>query len=357
MIIPELPDYLTSLGGADYKGWIIAIFTLTAMLSRPFSGKLADSVGRIPVMMVGAIVCCIMGLFYPLVATVSGFFILRFFHGFSTGFKPTGTVAYVADIVPDHRRGEAMGLSGMFGTLGMASGPALGSQIKIWFSLDVMFYTSSALAILSILILIGMKETLQNKQKFHLGLLKISSSEIYHPDAIIPAVVLALMVFSFGLVLTIVPDFTDYLGIENKGVYYATFTVSSLVVRILAGKASDKYGRIVVLQVACVLYAAGMIVTGLSTNIWWFLSGAILFGLGTGMNSPTIYAWVAGRCDFKTRGKGMATAFIGLELGIMQGSIFSAEIYNNNPDNFFLAFLVAALLALSALLFLRKKNG
>ncbi len=45
MMIPELPGYLTSLGGADYKGYIIALFTLMAGISRPFSGKLTDTVG------------------------------------------------------------------------------------------------------------------------------------------------------------------------------------------------------------------------------------------------------------------------------------------------------------------------
>ncbi|UII29294.1 MFS transporter [Fulvivirga maritima] len=353
MIIPELPDYLTSLGGEDYKGYIIAVFTLTAMISRPFSGKLADTVGRVPVMVVGALVCCIMGLVYPLVTTVVGFFILRFFHGFSTGFKPTGTVAYVADIVPDNRRGEALGLSSLFGTLGMSAGPALGSQLKIWFSLDAMFYTSSALAILSILILAGMKETLQHREKFKISHLAIRSDEIYHPRAIAPALVLGLTVFSFGVVLTIVPDFTSYLGIENKGVYFTVFTLSSLLIRIFAGKASDKYGRVVVLKVACILYALSMVVTGFATDIWSLLVGAAIFGLGTGMNSPTVYAWVADRCDFKTRGRGMATAFIALELGIMQGSIISGGLYDNNPDNFKMVFLCAALLSSAGFFYLQ----
>ncbi|MBL3656501.1 MFS transporter [Fulvivirga sediminis] len=346
MIIPELPDYLTSLGGEDYKGYIIAVFTLTAMISRPFSGKLADTVGRVPVMVIGALVCCVMGLVYPLVTTIIGFFILRFFHGFSTGFKPTGTVAYVADIVPDNRRGEALGLSSLFGTLGMSAGPAMGSQLKICFSLDVMFYTSSALALLSILILAGMKETLQNKQKFKWSHLTIRSNEIYHPKAIAPAIVLGLTIFSFGTVLTVVPDFTSYLGIENKGVYFTVFTLSSLLIRIFAGKASDKYGRVVVLKTACVLYALSMVITGFATDEVTLLAGAAVFGLGTGMNSPTIYAWVADRCDFRTRGRGMATAFIALELGIMLGSILSGEIYDNNPDNFKLVFLCAALLSI-----------
>jgi MFS family permease len=87
MLIPELPDHLTALGGAEYKGYIIALFTLTAGLSRPFSGKLTDTIGRVPVMVFGSLVCVIASAFYPFVTTVLGFLFLRFSHGFSTGFN------------------------------------------------------------------------------------------------------------------------------------------------------------------------------------------------------------------------------------------------------------------------------
>ncbi|VAW27966.1 Uncharacterized MFS-type transporter, partial [hydrothermal vent metagenome] len=153
MIIPELPSYLTSLGGAEYKGLIISLFTITAALSRPFSGKLADTIGRIPIMIIGASVCFIIGFVYPMVTTVAGFLLLRLLHGFSTGFKPTGTSAYVADIVPMNRRGEAMGILGVFGSLGIAAGPAVGGFVAHLYSTDIMFYTSSASAILSVIIL------------------------------------------------------------------------------------------------------------------------------------------------------------------------------------------------------------
>jgi MFS family permease len=60
-------------------------------------------------MVIGAIVSGIGALMYPLISGVFGFFLVRLFHGFSTGFKPTGTSAYVADLVPFNRRGEALG--------------------------------------------------------------------------------------------------------------------------------------------------------------------------------------------------------------------------------------------------------
>ncbi|OGX83896.1 hypothetical protein BEN48_03820 [Hymenobacter glacialis] len=89
LLLPELPDHLARMGGDEYKGYIIALFTLTAAISRPYSGKLADTVGRIPVMVLGSLVCFVCGFFYPWAITVTGFLTLRLVHGFSTGFKPT----------------------------------------------------------------------------------------------------------------------------------------------------------------------------------------------------------------------------------------------------------------------------
>ena len=83
MILPELPDYLTSLGGAEYKGLILALFTFTAGFSRPFSGKLTDTVGRVPIMVFGSLVCVVCSALYPFLTTVTGFLLLRLFHGFS----------------------------------------------------------------------------------------------------------------------------------------------------------------------------------------------------------------------------------------------------------------------------------
>ena len=152
MIIPELPAYLTSLGGADYKGLIIALFTLTAGISRPFSGKLADTIGRVPIIIFGAVVCIICSLIYPVLTTLSGFFLLRLLHGFSTGFTPTAITAYVADIVSEKRRGEAMGIVGISINLGSSIGPSVGSYLAAYHSLELMFYTSSGVALLLSLI-------------------------------------------------------------------------------------------------------------------------------------------------------------------------------------------------------------
>ena len=141
-----------------------------------------------------------MGLLYPVVARLVT--IASFPSGFSTGFKPTGTSAFIADIVPADRRGEAMGYFGLFGATGMALGPSIGLQITAAYNINVMFYCSAVIAFLSIAILLGMKETLKDKQSFKLSLLKIRKDEVLEPRVFNPSITLLLCTFSFGATIT-----------------------------------------------------------------------------------------------------------------------------------------------------------
>jgi len=352
MIIPELPDYLSSLGGAEYKGLIISLFTLTAGFSRPFSGKLADKIGRIPVMVVGGTVCIIAGFLYPLTGTVAAFLLLRFLHGFSTGFTPTGKAAFVADVVPVERRGEAMGLLGLSGSLGMAAGPAVGGAIANQFSVDVMFYASSVAAFLSVAVIWHMQETLDNPSRFRMGLLKISRSELFEPRVLAPTLVMLFSSFAYGTILTIIPDFSEYLGIRNKGLFFTSFTLASLAIRFLAGRASDRFGRANVLCVSTGLLTLAMLLIGLVSSPTELLLAGVLFGVATGMNSPTVYAWTIDLAHAAHRGRAMATMYIALEAGIGVEAFSSGLLYGNKASNFSLVFWTAAAFAFVSFLYI-----
>jgi len=329
MLIPELPNYLSGLGGAEYKGLIIALFTLTAGISRPFSGRLTDTLGRVPVMAVGSIVCFVCGLLYPILTTVSGFLFLRLIHGFSTGFKPTATAAYVADVVPRERWGEALGIHGLCFSTGMAIGPAIGSTIKIYSSINMLFYASSVFALLSIIILFNMKETLKYKQRFSLHSLKISRKDIIAVEVLPAAVVTFLSYVSYGVILTLIPDWSDHLGIANKGLFFMVFTLTSLLIRFVAGKASDKYGRLRPIKFGLIFLIASLVIMAFSTSSAGLLLGSAIYGIATGIISPALNAWTVDMSFPEHRGKAMATMYIALEAGIGLGALISGWIYQD----------------------------
>jgi multidrug resistance protein len=358
MMIPELPAYLTSLGGAEYKGLIIALFTLMAGISRPFSGKLTDKVGRVPVMIFGSLICVLCSLLYPVLTSVAGFLILRFFHGFSTGFKPTATSAYAADVVHESRRGEALGALSIGYTLGMSVGPILGSWLVTAYSFNTMFYISSALALGSVIILYNVKETLSNPEKFNWEHIRISKQEIFEKTSIKPALIMLLLCFSYGCTITLAPDLSDELSIQNKGLFFAMFTITSLLVRLVANKSSDKHGRIIVLIYSVIILVISLVVLAFAHTVFMVMLGAAIFGLSWGTVGPTITAWTVDLCAFENRGRAIGSMYIALEAGIGSGAFFSAWIYQNQITLVPRAFLLSAFLAAIGLILLviwRKK--
>ena len=354
MIIPELPAYLTSLGGEEYKGLIIALFTLTAGLSRPFSGKLADTIGRKPIIVIGSMVCVVCSLLYPILSSVSGFLLLRLIHGFSTGFSPTGITSFMADIVPTHRRGEAMGIAGVSISLGSSITPPIGSFLATAYSLDTMFYASSAIAVLSVLTVVGIGESLENPLRFKFSQLKISKNEIISPSAIFPALVCGFCYFGFGVIITITPDYCDYLGMANKGLFFTSFTICSVLSRLVSGRVSDVYGRIPVMRVAVVMLVVSYLLVGYASSPFYLLAATGLVGFSLGIVIPSVFAWTVDRSVDGQRGRSLATLFIGLEASIGSGALIGAAVFANDINNYDNAFLVTALICLLAMFFVRE---
>ncbi len=346
-----MPDYISSLGGEDYKGYIIGLFTLAAAFSRPISGKLADSIGRRPVMIFGGLVCVVVSFFYPLFTTVFAFLLLRLFHGLSTGFMPTGSTAYVADIVPADRRGEAMGIMGIMSNLGFMIGNALSSFLMAQIGLVNLFYLSGILAFLSVAIIFKLPESNHEKQKFRWEFLRIRKDDIWDKRAINPAVVTMLTVMSFGTLLTLIPDYSKHLGIQNKGLFLSIMTVSTILTRLLTRKVSDKKGR----AVTC-MYGTGfwIITTFLLAFITepTFYVAAAMSGIATGLNSPAIFAWAVDVANGKRAGRSLATMFVSMEIGIGAGAFGSAAVYQNVESNLTYVFGILTAINVLALLYL-----
>src|SRR5690606_25083871 len=146
--------------------------------------------------------------------------------------------------------------------------------------------------------------------------------------------------------------FSEYLGIKNKGLFFTSFTLSSLAIRFLAGRASDKYGRITILKVSTFLLVVAMWVIGSVTSATELLLAGALFGIAVGMNSPTVFAWTIDLSHPDHRGRAMATMYIALEIGIGMGALISGWLYNNDSANFKYTFWAGGAMALISFIYL-----
>ena len=361
LILPELNNYISILDGADKKGLIITLFTISAAISRPFSGKLADTIGRKKVIYLGIICSFFVMLIYPFSYSVLFFLILRFLHGFSAGFAPTGATALLTDLIPEKSRGHAMGIWGTFISLGIGVGQTLGSWIYLSFGFTILFLIGALFSLIAFILVFWIKETLVNQQKFNFKLLRISWKDVFEPNVLPSAFVMLLSAMCSGMIFVLTPDLSTYLGISNKGFFFGIYVIATILIRLLTSSLSDRIGREKTLLIGCFILVISMLLVGTSSSIVSYIFAAIIFGIATGITSPTMFAWTADLSHEDRRGVGAGTMFIALEFGIMFGALLTLVSYDSTKSTIFLTFLIGAMMATIACIYLiviiaRKKK-
>ena len=353
LIIPDLNDFITSIGGKDYKGLIIGLFTISALISRPFSGKLSDKIGRKSVMNIGMIVAVIISLLYPFSFSVFFFLSLRFLHGFSAGFLPTGATALLTDLLPAEHRGRGMGIWGTFISLGIGVGQGVGPIITKEFSISILFYFASFIAVLSGILLIKVEETLELKERFAKKHLDIEMNDVFEPTVIPAAIVMFLSATCSGIIFVTTPDISDkFLHLDYKGWFFIFYVITTIIIRLFFSSLSDKIGRRMTLVIGMIFLIISMILVGYSYDKFSYTLASVIFGIATGISSPTLFAWTADLSHHERRGVGAGTMFIALEAGIFFGSVSTMVTYNNKFDSIPLVYIVGAILATFALIYL-----
>ena len=352
LILPELNNYISILDGADKKGLIITLFTISAAISRPFSGKLADTIGRKKVIYLGIICSFFVMLIYPFSYSVLFFLILRFLHGFSAGFAPTGATALLTDLIPEKSRGHAMGIWGTFISLGIGVGQTLGSWIYLSFGFTILFLIGALFSLIAFILVFWIKETLVNQQKFNFKLLRISWKDVFEPNVLPAAFVMLLSAMCSGMIFVLTPDLSTYLGISNKGFFFGIYVIATILIRLLTSSLSDRIGREKTLLIGCFILVISMLLVGTSNSIVSYIFAAIIFGIATGITSPTMFAWTADLSHEDRRGVGAGTMFIALEFGIMFGALLTLVSYDSTKSTILLTFLIGAMMATIACIYL-----
>ncbi len=261
------------------------------------------------------------------------------------------------DILPHNRRGEGMGILGAFMSIGLGAGQALSSPLTAAFSLNGTFILSASSALISGVLMIFVRETLDNKIVFKRKLLLVKKHEIFDPLVKPVAITMFLSAYCTGVILVLVPDLSGFLGIENKGVFFMYYVVFTIIMRLGFGKISDIRGRREVLLLAMIILLGSVIVLAMAENHIVFALAAVLFGIASGLSSPSLFAWTADLSDPEHKGRGTGTMFIALEMGIMFGSISTLLIYDNTMETLQWCLYIAAIMCMLSVGYLQFLKG
>lgn len=361
-LLPTLPLYIQSLGGSKQQiGWVIGAFALGLLPSRFWFGFLADNKSRKLVLIIGTLVAVIAPLGYLLTVSIPAMFGIRAFHGISVAAFTLGYSALVADIAPANRRGEVIGYMSLVAPIGMALGPALGGYMEPAFGYNPIFWSSSIFAGLAWLGISQVWEPerprpikTQTTSNNRLGYIRM----LWSPPLRVPAFVMLLLGLIFGTLVTFLPLFIKESGIDfNAGLFYTTAAISSFVVRIPTGRASDLYGRGVFITGGITCYLFAMITLAIPIDSTLILLAAILEGMGAGVVIPMMITLITDRCQPEERGRFFSLCLTGFDVGIaVAGPILGSVAEEFGYVQMFTFDAVLAFVALISFVLFCNKN-
>ncbi len=319
-LMPTLPIYVVDVlkGTTSEVGYILSIYTLSALGARLVTGFAVDSHGRKLIYLLAFTLFAMLLGVYAVAHTLILLLVVRFVHGLVWGASTTAASTVIVDIVPAHRRGEAIGVYGLSFTLAMAFGPLLALIVLGNNRYTLMFLTAMGCAVAG-LMLTGFvrfpeyKKPAINRQ--------FTFRNIIAPKTLPMATVQLLFGITYGGLLSFITLYARQAGMEKPGSFFAVFAAGIAVSRIVSGKVFDLKGPALPVSAGLLSGTAGFFLLGMVATPSGILASAVLVGICMGVTMPTLQAMANNVVESHQRGAANATFITSFDLGIGAGSL------------------------------------
>ncbi len=346
-----LPTELNEIGASLFEiGLIVGGYNLISIVLRPFVGRWSDAGHRILQMRIG--LTAFVGSF-ALMIFVSDIWILlalRCVHGIAMSAYPTAAGSLVAEIVPQPRRGEGLGFFGMSTSVAQTAMPALGGLVALLGGFDAVLVVGVITASVALLITLLQREP----QKPQVVPPPIRLSTLVPARAVFPMLVFLSVTLGFSVAAAFLPSLADDSESRDLGFlgwFFVASGIGAMLTRPLAGRISDRLGRVPVIVPGLIATAVGMtVLTQADAPYMLWLSG-LLTGIGMGSAHTGLLALAVDRVGASQRGGATATFQLAWDVGgFVAGPPLAVIGILLSVEMIFWAAVLGAVVALAALL-------
>lgn len=322
-LVTTLPLYaIGALGRTDEDaGLLVTVFLISAIIVRPFSGKLLDIFGKKRMLIISIILYFLCTILYIFVKPFVLLLILRFFQGIWFSIVTTAAGSLAADIVPANRKGTGLGYFTMSTNLAVVIGPFVGLLLIQHFSYNILFIVLSIIVLLGSLIALTIKtDDLSIPDNVDRSF-KFSFKDLFERKALPIAMLASLVAFAYASVLSFISIYAEQQNLLSVASYfYAVFAAAMLITRPFTGKIYDQKGPKYVILPAFIIFAVGLFMLSFSTGAVLFLIAAIFIGIGYGTLTTSFQSLAVQSTVHQRSGYATATYFTLFDLGIAAGS-------------------------------------
>ena len=358
-ILPVLPLYMQQEYNATHTeiGVVLSLYTITALVIRPFAGFMLDSLPRRPMQLIFYAAFAIIFCTYIIPGGVILFAILRALHGLIFGFITVANSTVAIDVLPSSRRNEGIGYYGISNNLGMALGPTISFTTYTFFgSYDALFicaFVACAVGFLMVsLVKMPYKPQISPVEKPKHS--PISLDRFFLVKGTHESVTFMLLSFSYGILSTYLAVYArDEVGIENStGPFFMLMALGLISARISNGPHLRK-DRVIQ------LVTAGLLGLFIGYGIFIFVSVPIMFyasayilGFSYGMICPTVQTMFVNLAPNDRRSTANSTYLTSWDVGVGIGVVVGGAIAD--VHSYRAAYILGVVLIAVALIQFRK---
>lgn len=343
LLLPVLPLYLIETFKTDkaLTGFILSSYTISALVIRPFSGFIADTLPRKPLYVICYLVFASYFLGYILAGTLLVLTVVRATHGLSFGMVSTASSTIAIDVMPSSRRGEGVGYFGIMGTIAMALGPMTGLFLKDSFSFETVFATSFVSGVLGLFFASSVKPT---KIKISSRTKKKLSLDRFILLKGMPAfLTVFLIAFTYGLIVTYIALYGREIGITTgTGAFFTLMSVGLILSRLRSGKLIDRGYLTQMILFGKILLIASIFIFVFFNNYYTFFGTALFIGLAFGIMAPSYQTLFINLASHEQRGTANSTYLTSWDLGISAGVLLGGQIAQYS--SYYLAYMSGLIL-------------
>jgi MFS family permease len=321
MFLAGIPLYVTGeLGGTNRAaGLAVGVFSVSAVVLRPFIGRGMDRHGRKPYLVGSLALLAVSSPLLILTISVAGVAAVRLLQGVVGAAFYTSSAAVATDLSAPERRASTIARFSLFLYAGFAIGPALAERVIDLSGFPATWLVASGLAVGGLVAVVQLPETAT------LGDAAVASPDgagsrrrLLHPAAIGPGLVLMLAAVGYCSITAFSALYARHVGMSDSGALYATFAITIIGVRVASLRTLDNRSHAAVALPGLVLASVGLGVLAVFQEPAGAFVGVGAFGAGFALVFPSLMAFTVDRVSARERGEtlGSFTAFMDVGTGL-----------------------------------------
>jgi len=336
ILTPIMPKFAgENLGMSEFEmGLAYASFAVSFAFFMLPAGYWADKVGRKQMIVSGILIFAMTTLALAFITDKYQFVALRVLEGIGAAMVTPAAFALTVDLVPESKRGVAMGAEGTAQLLGGLGGPGLGGFLAGEIGLYYPFYIAAALAVICAALTMNIRSPevrVTEKNPTLFSMFKSWKRNAAENKALwavttrgfVMGVVQGL--WNLGLILFWYDRIQ--MTLTEVGLAITTGMLVMVLATIPFGMMSDKHGRRPFMIIGGVIMVLGLGLNVIITEVWQVFVLVSVEMFGAAMSNPSVGAMLADVMLEEERGRVMGAYQMIVGIGNIVGFVTVGWMY------------------------------